>query len=661
VRPSGAGDGHAHDSPISANILFSPHPIFSEREILVTASATADLFEPSVRDDQLAYLPIAEHGIIGDMRSAALVGTDGTIDWYCPDRFDGPSVFGALLDSEQGGFFRISPSEPLTGIKQLYLPDTNVLLTRFLSPEGVSEIQDFMPLDDGPQRLVRRVVGVRGRLRFEMRVVPRFEYGAVKPAVRRVPSGIVFGGANLALTLTSPLEMVAEDAAAHAEFTLDAGESCTFVLESSDGASPLSEEAAAKLMHETTHAWRGWLAQSSYSGRWREMIQRSALTLKLLSYRPTGAIVAAATTSLPEQIGGSRNWDYRYAWLRDFAFSTYALSRLGFTHEATAFNSFRRVISDAAVPTNGNSPLQVMYRIDAGSDLTERVLDHLDGYRGSRPVRIGNDAAGQLQLDIFGELFDSIYLAERQALDGNGELIAYDDWRSLATLIDWLCSHWQLPDEGIWETRNGPQSFTYSKLMCWVAIDRAIRIATNRGLPANLGRWHEQRNAIFAWIMERGWSDQLRAFVQAEGTDVLDASLLLMPIVRFIAPTDPRWLSTLDAIGEALVSDSLVYRYDPAVSPDGLDGDEGTFSMCTFWYVECLARAGRLEEAQLVFEKMLTYANHAGLYSEQIGLSGELLGNFPQAFTHLGLISAAITLDRELTAADNHRPGYVSF
>ena len=292
-----------------------------------------------------------------------------------------------------------------------------------------------------------------------------------------------------------------------------------------------------------------------------------------------------------------------------------------------------------------------MYRIDGGGCLAERELEHLEGYLGSGPVRIGNGAATQLQLDVYGELFDSIYLAERQALSGRGgELIAYDDWLGLVRLIDWLCEHWQEPDEGIWETRGGRKRFTYSRLMSWVAIDRAIRIADRRGLPADLRRWTDTRNAIFAWIMERGWSGRRQAFVQAEDSEVLDASLLLMPLVRFIAPTDPRWLSTLDAIGQELVTDSLVYRYDPAASPDGLDGAEGTFSMCSFWYVECLALAGRLDDAQLAFEKMLTYANHVGLYSEQIGSSGELLGNFPQAFTHLALISAAIRLDRSLQA-----------
>ena len=594
------------------------------------------------------YLPIAEHGIIGDLHTASLVGTDGTIDWYCPERFDGPSVFAALLDREHGGFYGIESTDPRAVTKQLYLPDTGVLITRFLSPDGVSEIQDFMPVDGGPQRLIRRLVGIRGSVQFRLQIEPRFDYARLAPTVERQADGAVFRAPGHVLALAAPVNLEPTPAGATADFTVGAGETRTFVLQSADQPAPLSEHDAEHLMHETALFWRNWLGQSSYEGRWREMVHRSALTLKLLSYEPTGAIVAAATASLPERLGGQRNWDYRYAWVRDFAFSIYALSRLGFTAETDAVNTFRRAISDAAAPHDGNRPLRVMYRVDGASSPDEQQLEHLEGYRSSRPVRIGNGAATQLQLDIYGELFDAIYIAEQQALTGHGELIGYDHWRSLASLIDWLCDHWQEPDEGIWETRGGPKRFTHSRLMSWVAIDRAIRIARHRGLPADLPHWSATRDEIFAWIMERGWSEHRQAFVQAEDSDVLDASLLLMPLVHFIAPTDPRWLSTLDAIGLELVTDSLVHRYDPAASPDGLDGDEGTFSMCSFWYVECLARAGRLEQAQLAFEKMLTYANHLGLYSEQIGPSGELLGNFPQAFTHLGLISAAIALDHAL-------------
>ncbi|GAB3848889.1 glycoside hydrolase family 15 protein [Dactylosporangium cerinum] len=393
----------------------------------------------------------------------------------------------------------------------------------------------------------------------------------------------------------------------------------------------------------TVAYWRRWLSASRYRGRWRETVHRSALTLKLLTYAPTGAIVAAPTTSLPEQIGGERNWDYRYVWIRDAAFCVYALLRLGFTGEAEAFMRF---LADR-VTRHGNGcssgPLQVMYGIDGRTGLTECELDHLEGYRGSTPVRIGNAAAQQLQLDIYGALIDSVYLYDKW-----GQPISSDHWDAVCALVDWVCDHWNQPDEGIWETRGGRKNFLYSRLMCWVAIERAIRMANHHGLPANMPHWAQTRDGIYRKIMRRGWSPARQAFVQHEDDDVLDAAVLMMPLTKFISPTDPKWLATLDALTADLVSDSLVYRYDPAASPDGLRGAEGTFSICSFWYVEALTRAGRLDEARLAFEKMLTYANHLGLYAEQVGHTGEQQGNFPQAFTHFALISAAFNLDRAL-------------
>jgi GH15 family glucan-1,4-alpha-glucosidase len=591
-----------------------------------------------------SYLPIADHGVIGDLRTVALVGTNGTIDWYCPGRFDAPSVFGSILDSEKGGFYRIAPAAECT-TKQLYFPDTNVLMTRFLSAEGVGEVHDFMPVG-GRERLIRRVTCVRGAMRFRLECEPRFDYGRERGIVVAAPGGALFRSSSLSLLLGSATPLEATRTGVRAEFELRAGETATFVLEEPENGrfpSALTDDEAQAVFEETVEFWTTWIAKSQYTGRWREMVNRSALALKLLTYQPTGAIVAAATTSLPEQLGGARNWDYRFTWMRDASFTLYALLRLGFTEEAQAFGGFLTSCFSTPNP-NGNGPLQLMYGIDGRHELPEEILDHLEGYQGSGPVRIGNGAAGQLQLDIYGELIDAAYLAERY---GRGRM-HYDNWRGLAQVIEWLCENWDQPDEGIWETRGGAKHFTHSRLMSWVAIDRAVRIARDRAFPADIVRWMAVRDEIFHRIMEENWSEKRQAFVQHSDTEVLDASVLLMPLVHFISPTDPRWLATLDAIGEELVSDSLVYRYDPAASPDGLDGDEGTFSICSFWYVEALSRAGRLHEARLAFEKMLTYGNHLGLFSEEIGPSGELLGNFPQAFTHLALISAAVNLDRKL-------------
>ncbi|MET7486194.1 glycoside hydrolase family 15 protein [Streptomyces sp. NPDC005538] len=595
------------------------------------------------------YLPIAEHGLIGDLRSVALVGTNGTIDWYCCPSFDAPSVFAAILDAERGGSFELAAAVPAR-TKQFYFPDTNVLITRFFTEDGVGEVQDFMPVtsesdESARHRLIRRVLCVRGTVPFRTRVAPRFDYGASPHTARMIGDVALFESAekSLALTATVPLECDGVDV--WADFKLDEGESEVFALDQVDGEvspRPCARQEAEDEFAGTVAYWRRWLSQSRYRGRWREMVHRSALTLKLLTYAPTGAIVAAPTTSLPEQLGGERNWDYRYVWIRDAAFCVYALLRLGFTGEAKAFMQFvTRYIS----PGDGNpsGPLQIMYGIDGRTELTERELDHLEGHQKSAPVRVGNAAADQLQLDIYGALIDSIYLYDKWA-----EPISSDQWDDVCALVDWVCEHWDQPDEGVWETRGGRKNFLYSRLMCWVAIERAIRLAGRRGLPANLPRWGRSRDTIYRRIMDRGWSETRQAFVQHEGSEVLDAAVLMMPLAKFIAPTDPKWLSTLDALTEELVSDSLVYRYNPQASPDGLRGDEGTFSICSFWYVEAMVRAGRVDEARLAFEKMLTYANHLGLYAEEIGRTGEQQGNFPQAFTHLSLISAAFNLDRAL-------------
>ena len=590
------------------------------------------------------YLPIAEHGVIGDMRTIALVGTDGTIDWYCCPRFDSPSVFAAILDRRRGGRYRIAPTLGIGTVKQLYVPDTNVLITRFLSPAGVGEVQDFMPVGQR-QRLIRRVLCVRGTMTFRVEVDPRFDYGREQHEAVVHEHGVVFRAPSLTLALSAGIGFTLGDEGVRGEFTLEPGQSQTFVLETvPDTYVPRSftAEEMWQDFEDTVAFWRRWLAQSRYRGRWRETVHRSALVLKLLTYKPTGAMVAAPTTSLPEQVGGVRNWDYRYTWIRDTAFSLYALLRLGFTDEAAGFMDWLTVRFRERVGQE-SGPLQIMYGIDGRSDLPEETLDHFEGYRGSSPVRIGNGAADQLQLDIYGELIDSVYLYNKY-----GTPISHAAWTDLTRIVEWVCENWDQADEGIWETRGGKQHFTYSRLMSWVAVERAIRIAQARGLPGDVPRWASTRDRIYHQVMDRGWHPDRAAFVQHYDTHVLDASVLLMPLTKFIAPTDPLWLSTLDAISDELVSDSLVYRYNPEASPDGLEGDEGTFSICSFWYVEALARAGQLDEARLAFEKMLTYANHLGLYSEEIGATGELLGNFPQAFTHLALISAAVNVDFQM-------------
>jgi GH15 family glucan-1,4-alpha-glucosidase len=597
------------------------------------------------------YLPIAEHGMIGDLHTVALVGTDGTIDWYCCPRFDSPSVFAAILDADRGGLFRIAPEREGWTSRQLYLPETNVLITRFLTPDGVGEVQDFMPPPATGQaahrhRMVRRVLAVRGQMRFAVDVAPRFDYARARHEVALSEHGALFRSPGLRLSLSTrcPLEIV-DGCDVRARIELRAGETASFVLDRVEHDAMSGPYADADIVAEfdaTVEFWRRWLSHSQYSGRWREMVHRSALALKLLTYAPTGAIVAAPTTSLPEQLGGGRNWDYRYTWMRDAAFTLYALLRLGFTDEAGAFmewleGRFRRTAD------RDSGPLQIMYGVDGREDLPEEQLAHLEGYMGSAPVRIGNGAATQLQLDIYGELMDALYLCNKY-----GRPVYHDGWMQITRNLEWLIDHWDQPDEGIWETRGGRRNYTYSRLMSWVAVERAIRIARQRGLPADLPHWTAVRDRIYHQIMERGWKPARRAFVQHYDTDVLDASLLLMPLCKFIAPTDPRWTSTLDAISAELVSDSLVYRYNTEASPDGLAGTEATFSLCSFWWVEALARAGRLDDARLAFEKMLSYANHLGLYSEEIGPTGEQLGNFPQAFTHLALISAAYNLDRRL-------------
>ncbi len=597
------------------------------------------------------YQPIEDYAVIGDLYTVALVGKNGSIDWCCLPDFDSPSVFGALLDAQKGGFFRIAPYDTAgMQYRQLYVPETNILITRFLSIDGVAEVTDFMPLrqsGSATQRhmLIRSVKVVRGSLTFEMLCRPAFNYARDPHTSSVSREGVVFHSKNLSLALAAsvPLEHDGHGGA-HAAFTLHAGQSARFFLEGAQdydlAPSPFSDGHYYELLDRTLRNWRNWLAHCRYQGRWREMVQRSALVLKLLTYAPTGAIVAAPTTSLPETIGGTRNWDYRYTWLRDASFTLYSLLILGLTQEAEAFMGW---LDARCHEIEADGGLQPLYGIRGECDVPECTLDHLEGYRQSGPVRVGNAASMQLQLDIYGELMDAVYLYNRHSP------ISYDLWQHLRHLLDWLGKHWQLPDAGLWEARGGPQPYVHSRLMSWVAFDRALRLARHRGLPAPTSDWSQTSAQIYEQIMEQGWSEQQQSFVQYYGSDAADASALLMVLTKFAGPTDPRVLQTLDRIQKELVSDSLVFRYNPVkAADDGIGSIEGTFSACSFWLAESSARAGRLEAARLLLEKMLTYSNHVGLYAEEIGPTGEALGNYPQAFTHLSLITACYHIDRAL-------------
>jgi GH15 family glucan-1,4-alpha-glucosidase len=601
----------------------------------------------------MSFEPIENYGVIGNMRSIALVGVNGSIDFLCYPNFDSPTVFAALLDDESGGRFQIQPQLAKRRVRQLYLPDTNILLTRFLAEEGVAELTDFMPIGtDGeqPNEIIRTVSVIRGKVEFKMRCEPRLNYARCAHTVSIEGERAVFSPASgscpaLALYSTIPLQQESQDATS--EFSLRAGERVTFVFGEvrPQGQQP-EMEFVEQRFHETARFWKAWIAKSKYKGRWREMVNRSALMLKLLISREHGSLIAAATFSLPEQIGGVRNWDYRFTWLRDAAFTLYALIRLGFIDETEAFIEWLKGrLSDDAE----RGPLQVMYGIDGRQKLDELTLDHLAGYEHSRPVRIGNAAYQQLQLDIYGEMMDAIYLANKY-----GDAMSYAGWQGVQHNLEWLGKNWQRPDQGIWEVRGGAREFLHSRVMCWVAFDRALRLAQKRSLPAPFDDWLGTRDAIRNDIFTNFWDNDLQSFVQSKGTKNLDASALLMPLMRFISPVDPMWLSTMKAIEARLVEDTLVRRYEAErTHVDGLPGGEGSFTACSFWYIECLARAGDLEKAQLLFEKLLGYANHLGLYSEQIGPSGQHLGNFPQAFTHLALISAATYLDRVLSGKDD--------
>ena len=705
---------------------------------------------------------IGDHGIVGNMRTLALISTAAQVDFMCYPSFDSPTVFAALLDAERGGAFAITPLLQTPRVRQMYLPETNVLLTRFMSEEGVVEIVDFMPLNTGrhdgnhapsagaplegngvPQfaeanQLVRLVSIIRGTIGFDLYCAPRFNYARTRHEVTQDNHGDVLfspcyddtsaataaatsdaeeGPAQdqvrqppLRLSASVPLSIVDGDARAH--FTLSEGTRVAFVLGAdNDGighdassaiaraiyspevdinaalAMPSSAEATAckrssdsretprvggkrdetpgktpaapssdddadwvspgrqtlsaiePCLQATIAGWRAWSDRATYRGRYREMVNRSALLLKLLSSRDHGAIIAAGTFGLPETTEGHRRWDYRYTWIRDAAFSVYALIRLGHVDEADAF---ARWMNRRVDHPDFDGRLKVVYGVAGDCPAEEVELPSLADGHAQQPPLIGNAAADQLQLDIYGALMDALYLDNKY-----GTPISYDGWRNVTKMIEYVVAHWRDSDAGIWEFRPGNQPLLHSRLMCWVAVDRALRLSHKRSLPAPVERWTAVRGEIYEDIFTNFWNADLKAFVQSRGGDRLDAAALMMPLVKFISPKDPRWLSTLDAIGRELVVDPLVYRYPPD-GGDGLDGSEGSFLACSFWYAEALARAGRVDEGRLIFEKTLGYANHLGLYSEELSAAGEPLGNFPQCLPHLALISAAYELDRNL-------------
>ncbi|MGI4861130.1 MAG: glycoside hydrolase family 15 protein [Janthinobacterium lividum] len=620
---------------------------------------------------------IGKHGVIGNMRTVALVNTAAAVDFMCFPAFDSPTIFAAQLDPQRGGAFSITPDLPGARVKQVYVPDTNVLLTRFMSVDGVVEITDFMPItrasENDPNRLIRLITVVRGTVSLTVRCAPRFDYARTPHHARMLGEQAVLfepdapAAAPSPVAATAPPSCATPDAAASsaalpvlqlfasvalavdgddavARFTLGHKESATFILGPSAAGQDLCAPSAAALdtdpcLNATIAHWREWSARSTYRGRYREMVNRSALLLKLLSSREHGAIIAAPTFGLPETADGARRWDYRYVWIRDAAFSVYALLRLGHVDEASAFVAWtgRRTDNPAF-----DGRINLVYAIDGECPATEIALPSLADAHARQPPLIGNAAANQLQFDIYGALMDAVYLYNKY-----GTATSYKGWQHIVKIVDYVAAHWREPDAGIWEFRDAQRELLHSRLMCWVTVDRALRLAGKRSLPAPTERWTQVRSEIHQDIFDHFWNEDLQAFVQSKGSDRLDAAALMMPLVKFIAPKDPRWLSTLDAIGQHLVDDPLVYRYPPD-GKDGLEGEEGSFTACSFWYAEALVRAGRVDEGRLVFEKMLGYANHLGLFSEEISAAGDPLGNFPQGLPHLALISAAYKLDKVL-------------
>jgi GH15 family glucan-1,4-alpha-glucosidase len=606
----------------------------------------------------MRYRKISDYGIIGNLTSVALVALDGSIDWLCLPYMDSPSVFGALLDAGKGGCFRISPADEWDSTAE-YVPETNILRTRFRTAGGVLEVVDFMPVSSGEEShleaerhdLYRLLRVTSGTMRVRMIFDPRFDYARAKTAVTMRNGALVATGGGETAVLRAFPGFGASTVRGGAEWELARGDRvCLHLRYGGEDAVPLSGEDAEEALRRTEHYWRDWLRRSETgrgveAGSYRQLVDRSALVLKLLSFQPTGAIAAAATTSLPEEIGGVRNWDYRYTWIRDTSFTLQALFNLGHLSETEAYLQWvEQLLSE-----HGAGGMKIMYGLRGESDLPEEELHHLEGYKGSRPVRIGNGAAEQRQLDIYGEIMD----AALKLSDYVGKIDA-ELWPFFRDICDYVTAHWQEKDSGIWEVRGGPYHFVYSKVMCWVALDRGLTIARRYGFPAPLEKWEETSGLIREEVLARGWNEEKGAFVQHYETGTLDASALLIPLMGFLPVDDRRVSSTIDAVRRELASEGLLHRY---LSKDGLEGEEGTFLLCSFWLAQCLVARGDYEEARAVLRRLEGVANHLGLFPEEYDVKWrEALGNFPQAFTHIGYVNTVLALQRAVAVPRETSP-----
>ena len=589
-------------------------------------------------------LPIESYAIIGDTHTAALVGANGSIDWLCLPRFDSAACFAGLLGDESNGRWRIAPAGEVTRTARRYRDDTLVLETEFETAGGVVRLTDCMPIREEHPQVVRCVTGVSGQVDMRMDLTMRFDYGQVVPWVRRVESVLVAVAGPDGLALWTPVRTHGEDMSTVAEFTVLAGQNIPFVMTWFPSHDDPPRPVDARFAIEDTAAWwRHWTSACAFEGPWRPAVVRSLITLKALTYHETGGIVAAATTSLPETIGGVRNWDYRYCWLRDATLTLQALMRAGFHGEALDWRDWLlRAVAGAP------EEMQIMYGPGGERRLEEWEVAWLPGYEGSAPVRIGNAASGQFQLDVYGEVMSAMY--ESCAM---GDGVSDSAWDLERMLIDFVDAHWTDPDDGIWEVRGPRRHFTHSKVMAWVAVDRAVRMAEEHSLEAPLDRWRALRDRIHAEVLEKGFNEKVGAFTQYFGAETLDASLLMIPLVGFLPATDPRMVSTIEAIARDLTEDGFVLRYKAADAHDvdGLEGHEGAFLACSFWMADCLDGIGRHEEARALFERLLGLCNDVGLLSEEYDAAlGRQVGNFPQAFSHVSLVNSAYNLSGQVPA-----------